>query len=718
MSLLVACGSQAVEHAPPPEPISSNAREIVGGVNTTIDDNPWQVFLKDAQGRAFCSGSILDERWILTAAHCLYDDDGNYELPYLVVAGRTHQSETSQGQARLVYDAIPYPAYSPLRKDKDVALLYLTTPLDFSTPTVKPISIATDVDESSRVMAPGVVARAAGWGRVSDGGIFSDTLRAADLIIQSNSAAQAAYTHDIITTDQLAAASLGKGICSGDSGGPLTVPYGDSRVLVGVTSWAAGCGDSRYPSMFARVSWFEPWITATTRILSPEGTRPVISLSTGQWSHTYTLSVPAGASHLTFELSEGTGNSAVYARLGAVPTQAVNHCDPQPSGNAKKCTVATPYAGTYYVKVFALSNTVNVRLKAGYHTPLDFGGMWGYVDGGRLVPHPGTGSDTCPVGYKPTRLLGSEHEPGVDWDVFLCTRPRKADREPLYDFGGMWGYVLGTLIPNPYTFQNSCPTGYTEQRVLGEFNVDYDVYVCYKLHEPRTASDFPFGGMMGQVNNGKVAPNPATGAASCPFGFVNRPVSGYPSVDWTLQFCYEPPTRWDFGGMWGFVDHGVSVPNPATGFTSCPLGYKSTQLLGTPGVDWPVFLCSRPALTGSGNSQALDFGGMYSRNKRTAPTIEKPNPYTGGQSCPPGYAATRILGSAGLDAELFLCHKLRMSKSPPEYPFGGMWGQVNGGTYVPNPSTGAISCPSGYTAKDMLGISGLDYQLAFCSAMN
>ncbi|MFP2961255.1 pre-peptidase C-terminal domain-containing protein [Myxococcus sp. 1LA] len=430
------------------------------------------------------------------------------------------------------------------------------------------------------------------------------------------------------------------------------------------------------------------------------------------WSCTYTLSVPKDAGPLTFELSGGTGNGNLYVQFGSEPAHNSYVCRPQLAGSAETCTIPNPEAGTYYVKVYAASSAMNMRLKAGYSTHLDFGGMWGYVGENRLSPNPATGSDTCPAGYKPTRLLGSAARPGRDLDVFLCSRPHLEDREPLYDFGGMWGYVLGTPVPNPYTFDTSCPAGYTEQWILGSYD-DFDVAVCYKPHIPGTKPAFPFGGMMGQVDGGKVVPNPETGTASCPPGFVSRPVSGFPNIDWTMQFCYQPPTRWDFGGMWGIVDGGVPVYNPATFSTTCPHGYKATKLLETHGVDWPVFVCLRPSL--GGNHQALDFGGMYSRYPRNAPTTLKNNPYTGGQSCPPGYAATQVLGTPGVDANLYFCHKLNMSKSEPEYPFGGMWGQVEGGTYVPNRATGAVSCPPGYTAKDMLGINGLDYQLAFCS---
>ncbi|MBN8468586.1 trypsin-like serine protease [Corallococcus exiguus] len=706
MSLVVACGSQSVEAPPAQEPVPSSAQAIVNGTGTTVGANPWQAMLFFQATGELCGGSILNEYWLLTAQHCVRDEEGYLIEPDLVVAGVTQLSESQNGQLPSVAEVIPYPGFVGASEGKDVALVHLSTPLDFDDPNVKPIALATAVDESSRVTMPGVVGRATGWGSGYAGGGLTNTLQTTDLILQSNSVAQAAYPADNITADQLTASALGTGTCNGDSGGPLTVPYGDTRVLAGVTSWGYGCGDSRYPPMFARVSSFEPWIRSKTCILSNGGTTSNLSLAVGEWTCAYTLSVPAGASNLTFELSGGTGDADLYVKFGSEPTLTSSTCQSTRFDNQEQCTILGPSVGTYYVKVRGFKASSGMRLKVGYSSLLDFGGMWGYANNGQLMPNPATGADVCPAGYKPTRLLGT---PGLDWDVFLCSRPQQPGREPLFDFGGMWGYVGGVVNPNPYTFEASCPIGYTDQKVLGTLNVDYEIHVCYKPHVPGTAPEHPFGGMMGQVNGGTLAPNPATGAASCPASFLSQPVSGMPNIDWSVHFCYVPPTRWDFGGMWGFEDGPLPLNNPATGTTTCPPGYKATQLLGTNHIDWGLFLCSRPHQQGS--ETFLDFGGMWGYVNH----VLKPNPFTNAASCPAGFTDKRVLG-ASIDYPLHLCYKHHVSNTTPTYPFGGMWGQVNGGNYVPNPATGGINCPAGFTDKQVLGSGGVDYEVHFCAS--
>lgn len=67
----------------------------------------------------------------------------------------------------------------------------------------------------------------------------------------------------------------------------------------------------------------------------------------------YTISVPAGASDLSFNLSGGSGDADLYVRFGTKPTTATYDCRPFRNGNNETCTIANAQAGTYHVMVRA-----------------------------------------------------------------------------------------------------------------------------------------------------------------------------------------------------------------------------------------------------------------------------------------------------------------------------------------------------------------------------
>ncbi|AGC46123.1 hypothetical protein MYSTI_04833 [Myxococcus stipitatus DSM 14675] len=333
----------------------------------------------------------------------------------------------------------------------------------------------------------------------------------------------------------------------------------------------------------------------------------------------------------------------------------------------------------------------------------DYGGAFGYIDGGVLAPNPATGGASCPAGYSATKVLGTS---GVDWAAFICSRPTQSGVEPLYDFGGMWGYVDDKLAVNPITRQGACPKGYTDQRILGKTGTDRELHTCYKPHAAGTAPAYYFGGAWGYVDTREV-PNPATGSGSCPAGFTTAKVLGTSGVDYAVFYCISPAPRWDFGGAFGYINGGVLVPNPATGGASCPAGYTTTKILGTSNVDWAAFVCSRPYRFG--REPLYDFGGMwgYSEGKLVG------NPITQTASCAPGYTDQRILGVYGTDYDMHVCYKPHVAGTTPPYPFAGAWGYVDG-QQGSNPVTGGRSCPSGFSKTQVLGTYNADYPVFYC----
>jgi serine protease len=92
-----------------------------------------------------------------------------------------------------------------------------------------------------------------------------------------------------------------------------------------------------------------------------------LSASAGSYLK-FTMSVPSGATNLTFTMSGGTGDADMYVRFGSEPTDTTYTCRPYLAGNNETCTIAAPSAGTYYVNLKAYSSFSGVSLVGDYST--------------------------------------------------------------------------------------------------------------------------------------------------------------------------------------------------------------------------------------------------------------------------------------------------------------------------------------------------------------
>ncbi|MBB1343628.1 S8 family serine peptidase [Pseudoalteromonas sp. SR45-6] len=76
----------------------------------------------------------------------------------------------------------------------------------------------------------------------------------------------------------------------------------------------------------------------------------------------YTMTVPSGASNVTFTMSGGTGDADLYVRSGSKPTTSTYDCRPYKGGNSEECSIDNPTAGTYHVMVRGYSTYSGVSL--------------------------------------------------------------------------------------------------------------------------------------------------------------------------------------------------------------------------------------------------------------------------------------------------------------------------------------------------------------------
>ncbi|NWU79897.1 TMPS6 protease, partial [Onychorhynchus coronatus] len=242
------CGMQA--------PLS----RIVGGLNSVEGEWPWQASLQ-VRGRHICGGTLIADRWVVSAAHCFQDERLASPFIWTVYLGKYFQNATSHTEVSFkVIRLFLHPYYEEDSHDYDVALLQLDHPVIIS-PLIQPICLPAP----SHFFEPGLHCWITGWGALKEGGHISNILQKVDVQLIQQNVCSEAY-HYMITPRMLCAGYYKgkKDVCQGDSGGPLACKEPSGRwFLAGLVSWGMGCAHSNHYGVYTRITQVLGWINQT-----------------------------------------------------------------------------------------------------------------------------------------------------------------------------------------------------------------------------------------------------------------------------------------------------------------------------------------------------------------------------------------------------------------------------------------------------------------------
>ena len=279
---------------------SSVQERIIGGDSIKGQILPWQTRLIISD-QYLCGGSIIAPQWIVTAAHCVADDNGNAISSESIVASVTTEYDSGYNDVFSVPSdkIIVHPEWIATNgslASSDIALIHVEKP--FPEDRVIKLITADELDTlyldfeqtwvNNQAREPNLIA--AGFGKMANGNTAGITNMQYVWLSGAPKNAENCTFYDpvnntYVNKDKVVCAATpdpakSKDTCFGDSGGSLIAKLSSKASdkdfgtrLIGATSYGqADCSSSITQAAYASIGYYQDWLYRT---LYEDGDYPV-----------------------------------------------------------------------------------------------------------------------------------------------------------------------------------------------------------------------------------------------------------------------------------------------------------------------------------------------------------------------------------------------------------------------------------------------------------
>jgi len=232
---------------------------------------PWHAaILEKPQDLYVCGSTLVDEEWILTAAHCVDD-----YLPFVSGIAEILKVRLGEYDVSTTAEPLPHqefnvsgihihPKFNNATLLNDIALLKLDRPatrrqnIDVVCIPSQELTRRPDEEMSGCYVT--------GWGRQTESSDHSVVLKEISVPIWNHGDCNEALQDQfgpayVLPHSAICAGAEGRDACDGDGGGPLVCELGGGQwYQVGIISFGIGCGRAGVPGVYTKVGEFHSWL--------------------------------------------------------------------------------------------------------------------------------------------------------------------------------------------------------------------------------------------------------------------------------------------------------------------------------------------------------------------------------------------------------------------------------------------------------------------------